>query len=201
MKKFRVFIDMEKEEQYLKSMSENGWGLVSYNSFNFYTFEKIDQQSLNYRIDYQLFKNKADFNTYLTLFEDSGWRHISGNKSSGFHFFLPKEHVSQEQTIFSDSTSSNERYKHLYTQSALLSTLMIFYLILLKPSFNDLPRWYLTPMTWEHSGLQLLGIILVETFFVFIRIIPFLFILIYASYYAIVGTKAKRFLKKNQLSE
>lgn len=101
MKKFKLFIDMKKEEQYLKEMAEKGWGLVKYSAYNRYTFEKIHPESLSYRIDYQMFKKKGDYTDYLTLFEDSGWKHISGSQSSGFHFFLPENDNNQDLDIFS----------------------------------------------------------------------------------------------------
>lgn len=53
---------MEREEQYLKKLAEQGWGLVKYSSLNFYTFKKIPPQTLNYKIDYRVFKNRVTYN-------------------------------------------------------------------------------------------------------------------------------------------
>lgn len=36
MKKFKLFIDMTKEEQYLKEMAAQGRGLVKYSAWNIY---------------------------------------------------------------------------------------------------------------------------------------------------------------------
>ncbi|MFS7398401.1 DUF2812 domain-containing protein [Carnobacterium maltaromaticum] len=192
MKKFKLFIDMKKEEQYLKEMAEKGWGLVKYSAYNRYTFEKIQPESLSYRIDYQMFKKKGDYTDYLTLFEDSGWKHISGSQSSGFHFFLPENDNNQELDIFSDSQSSRERYKRLYNQATLWVALMIVYFILLQPSFENISSWYLAPTIWEYSGLQLVGMIVMQTFFVLIQLLPMLFFMASAIIYALIGTKAKK---------
>lgn len=192
MKKFKLFIDMKKEEQYLKEMAEKGWGLVKYSAYNRYTFEKIHPESLSYRIDYQMFKKKGDYTDYLTLFEDSGWKHISGSQSSGFHFFLPENDNNQELDIFSDSQSSRARYKRLYNQATIWLALMIVYFILLQPSFENISSWYLAPTIWEYSGLQLVGMIVMQTFFVLIQLLPMLFFMASAIIYALIGTKAKK---------
>lgn len=192
MKKFKLFIDMKKEEQYLKEMAEKGWGLVKYSAYNRYTFEKIHPESLSYRIDYQMFKKKGDYTDYLTLFEDSGWKHISGSQSSGFHFFLPENDNNQDLDIFSDSQSSRERYRRLYNQSLIWVALMIVYFILLQPSFENISSWYLAPTIWEYSGLQLVGMIVMQTFFVSIQLLPMLFFMASAIIYALIGTKAKK---------
>lgn len=192
MKKFKLFIDMKKEEQYLKEMAEKGWGLVKYSAYNRYTFEKIHPESLSYRIDYQMFKKKGDYTDYLTLFEDSGWKHISGSQSSGFHFFLPENDNNQDLDIFSDNQSSRERYKRLYNQATLWVALMIVYFILLQPSFENISSWYLAPTIWEYSGLQLVGMIVMQTFFVLIQLFPMLFFMASAIIYALIGTKAKK---------
>jgi hypothetical protein len=199
MKKFRVFIDMEKEEQYLKQLAEQGWGLVKYSSLNIYTFEKITPQTLNYKIDYRDFKNKAAYSEYLTLFEDSGWRHISGSKNSGIHIFLPLDSQAQAMDIFSDNTSRNERYKHLYNHALSYGTLMLIYLVLFQSSW---PSWYLQESLWSsYSGLQLVGMIVMETFFLFIQAMPLLFFLAAAIYYVIVGMNAQKYLKDDQIAE
>lgn len=192
MKKFKLFIDMKKEEQYLKEMAEKGWGLVKYSAYNLYTFEKIHPESLSYRIDYQMFKKKGDYTDYLTLFEDSGWKHISGSQSSGFHFFLPENDNNQDLDIFSDSQSSRARYKRLYNQATLWVALMIVYFILLQPSFENISSWYLAPTIWEYSGLQLVGMIVMQTFFVLIQLLPMLIFMSGAVIYALIGTKAKK---------
>lgn len=192
MKKFKLFIDMKKEEQYLKEMAEQGWGLVKYSSNNVYTFEKINPKSLSYRIDYHMFKKKGDYTDYLILFEDSGWKHVSGRQGSGFHYFLPVNDNNQELDIFSDSQSSRERYRRLYNQSLIWVALMIVYFILLQPSFENISSWYLAPTIWEYSGLQLVGMIVMQTFYVSIQLLPMLFFMASAIIYALIGTKAKK---------
>lgn len=127
MKKFSLFVDMEKEEQYLNEMAKQGWHLDKYSVFNVYTFVKEAPQVSNYKIDYQLFRKKSDYINFLTLFADSGWRHISGSQNSDYQFFLPDSSQNQSAEIFSDGNSSNQRYKRLYRQAVTWGTLMFFY--------------------------------------------------------------------------
>ncbi|MFD2387398.1 DUF2812 domain-containing protein [Enterococcus rivorum] len=85
---------MEKEENYLKrNVRKKGWRLAKYNSWNIYTFEKNPhRQAPIIKIDYQTFRNKTSYVDYLTLFEDSGWSHISGSQKQWLSFlFLPKK--------------------------------------------------------------------------------------------------------------
>ncbi|ALS02390.1 hypothetical protein ATZ33_13635 [Enterococcus silesiacus] len=196
MKKLKLFIDIKKEEQYLKEMAEQGWALVKYSIWGIYTFEKIAPKTLNYRIDYQTFKKKADYVAYLTLFEDGGWQQISGTKNSGFQFFSPLNSKNQELDIFSDTSSSNERYKRLYDQAIIWATLMILYFFMLQPSFENISSWYLTSSIWAYTGLQLFGMIIMQTFFLIIQIMPMMFFIFGAVYFTIMGTKTKKLIKK-----
>ncbi|MFD3136104.1 DUF2812 domain-containing protein, partial [Streptococcus agalactiae] len=48
--------------------------------------------------------SKDDYANYITLFEDSGWKHISGSRWGGLHYFQKiKPETSSE--IFSDQES------------------------------------------------------------------------------------------------
>lgn len=196
MKKLRIFTDVKKEEVFLKEMAEQGWGLSNYSYWNIYTFKKIPAEKLNYRIDYQTFKKKADYLAYLTLFEDSGWRKISGSRWSGFQFFLPEEAKNQELDIFSDVASNNERSKRLYNQAIFWGALLIIYFFIFQPSFESISSWYLTPSIWAYSGLQLVGMILMETVFLLLQILPAAFFLVSAVYFLVSGMNVKKQLKK-----
>ena len=82
MKRFKIFYDFEKEEKYLHDMAEEGHILKKYSVFGFYHFEDTKPQNLNYKIDYRIFKSKKDFDNYIALFEDAGWRHVYGTQNS-----------------------------------------------------------------------------------------------------------------------
>ncbi|TLG71809.1 DUF2812 domain-containing protein [Culicoidibacter larvae] len=198
MKKFRIFVDMKKEEQYLNQMAAQGWGMVKYNMFSVYTFEKITPETRNYRIDYHEFNKRADYYAYLTLFEDSGWKHAGGSRYSGMQFFLPANEQNQELDIFSDAESSKERYKRLYEQASLWGLLMIIYFVLFQTGvLGSINSWYLTPDLWSsYSGMQLVGIVIIQTFFAALRVLPFVVFFGCAIYNLVVAHKVKKLMNE-----
>ncbi|CDM70075.1 hypothetical protein CM240_2958 [Clostridium bornimense] len=120
-------------------------------------------------ITYRTFKTKKDFIDYCTLFEDSGWKHIAGSKSSGNQYFK-KISDNCNDDIFSDDLSKAARYKRL-SDFWITMTLCYFTIFISIISNNDIniktiinPKaLYYTPGLWEKSGLDFLGSFLFET--------------------------------------
>lgn len=181
MKKFKFFLRFDKEEKWLEKMAGQGW-FLSRKSF-FYEFQRIAPDSKTIRIDFREEKSEKDFIDYCTLFEDSGWKHIAGTKTSGKQYFLKINDDSTED-IFSDKLSRAGRYK-------TLSNIWLFWAILCIPflptmkNFNILltpKEWYLTPGLWELKGISFLWAFLFETPFALMRgigwLIPVIAILI-----------------------
>ncbi|MDO0822618.1 DUF2812 domain-containing protein [Desulfosporosinus nitroreducens] len=73
MKKFKVFVNIDDEEKFLREMAEKGYVLKKYSYFGFYHFEQAKPQTLNYRVDYRMFGigGKAEFLNYVAMFEDA----------------------------------------------------------------------------------------------------------------------------------
>ena len=169
MKKFRLFLRFEKEEKWLEQMAGQGWMLFC--KFFFYHFQKVAPKTETIRIDYREMRSKKDFLDYCTLFEDSGWKHIAGTKSSGTQYFLKMSDDSTED-IFSDVRSRAGRYKRL--ADAWLSSAVIFTLLFLPLGidFNKAfapKEWYLTPGLWELKGISFWWAFLFETPFALMR--------------------------------
>ncbi|WP_242850841.1 DUF2812 domain-containing protein [Clostridium algidicarnis] len=110
MRKFKFFINYDKEEKWLNDMAKKGYELETA-SFG-YKFSFTKPENTKIRIDYRIFKNKGGFMDYSALFEDSGWKHISGNKSCGAQYFK-KINENGDEDIFSDDMSKAARYKRL----------------------------------------------------------------------------------------
>jgi len=173
MKKFRLFLNFDKESKWLQQMASKGWQLKKQGPL--YTFEKTEPDTSNIKIDYRYFKSQSDFLEYRTLFEDSGWQHLSGSKFSGNQYFKQISNNSG-MDIFSDEFSRTARYKRL--ANSLLSGLIIF-LPLVFVSFNQgtlgievftNPReLYLTPGIWDLSGTDFWRAFLFETPFALMR--------------------------------
>ena len=188
MKKFKIFIDFEKEEKWLEEMALQGW-LLKKQSF-FYTFTPVTPQQVNIKIDYRIFSKNQDFQEYLALFEDSGWLHIAGTKMSGNQYFK-RTCEDAGDDIFSDSLSRAGRYKRV-------ANMMLFGIVVFLPfiiismfqgtlfnivAFINPKTLYYTPGLWERSGSDFWGAFLFETPFALMRgfsgVILSLFILAY----------------------
>jgi hypothetical protein len=175
VRKYKFFIDFDKEEKWLTEICAQGYQLVGKSSMT-YHFQPIKQETPpTIRIDFRNFKNKTDFADYCALFEDSGWKHIVGTKSSGAQYFQ-KMHKSARDGIFSDNTSQSGRYKRLAEMYlmlvciylpifvALISTDAIDAVAFLQPK-----QLYLTPGLWDKEGADFWGALIFETPFALFR--------------------------------
>ena len=119
MKKFRIFLSLKKEEEWINSIQEEGYRLVSVNSVvPKYTFEKLPSKEtyIPYvRLDFrEKSMRKTDYEDYVTLFSDSGWKLIKGRRSGGAQYFQQiRPDVSRG--IFSDK-DSQESAKRRYVK-------------------------------------------------------------------------------------
>ncbi len=202
MTKCKLFLNMEKEEKWLESMTESGW-LLTKVSF-FYYFERITPQKTVIRVDYREFKSKQDFLEYCTLFEDSGWRHIAGTRYSGMQYFL-KVREDGTEDIFSDKLSQAGRYKRISNLWFLMAFIFLMYQLALVSGENwswanvavSPKEWYFTPGLWELEGFSFWFAFLFETPFALMRgIVAPLFPFIGAVCYAWFAIKTQRLYKK-----
>jgi hypothetical protein len=179
MRRFRLFVDFDKEERYLKDMAKKGYRLKKHTFLSFYQFEPMEPADMDYRIDYRAYFSKADYEEYLILFEDAGWEHIAGSRFSGSHYFLPKQGMSQAEDIHSDAESKAGRYRQfllptIFSFGVFLLDAFAFWFILLTPnewSYLDPRSWYYSPGLWEDSGAVFLIRFMIETPFVIMRVI------------------------------
>ena len=88
---YRIFTiaDYEREALYFREMHAKGWKLrkVSYSILLFavkYTFEKCHPEQVSYQLDFYPMK-KSERASYLQLFKDCGWEHITN--FNGFSYF------------------------------------------------------------------------------------------------------------------
>ncbi|MBU3204392.1 DUF2812 domain-containing protein [Clostridium algidicarnis] len=202
MRKFKFFINYDKEEKWLNDMAKKGYELETA-SFG-YKFSFTKPQNTKIRIDYRIFKNKEDFMDYSALFEDSGWKHISGNKSCGAQYFK-KINENGDEDIFSDDMSKAARYKRL---SDMWIGLAVVYLpisialafqksIDIKSILNPKLLYY-TPGLWEMSGISFWRRFLFETPFAAGRGLLWLVIPIALVLYICFSVKAKMLYYKQK---
>lgn len=193
MKKFKIFCDFDEEEHWLTEMGKQGHFLKSYSCFGYYTFFESTPQSLNYKVDYKLFRKTKDYASYLALFDDAGWQHICGTQAGGSHYFIPKNTQAGTE-IFSDTASANGRYKSLLKICiSFFVVWMIYCLSILNIYDFDFQHLvFMTPGLWKMSGLTFLRSFLIELPFAIVRVGALAYLLGTAIYYGYWTVKAYR---------
>ena len=136
----RIFTiaDYEREALYFREMHAKGWKLreVSYSILLFavkYTFEKCQPEQVSYQLDLYPMK-KSERASYLQLFKDCGWEHITD--FNGFSYFR-KLHSGIESDaefeIYNDAAGKLAMVKRILTRR-MLPILLLF--LALLPVFS-----------------------------------------------------------------
>ena len=122
--------DYEREALYFREMHAKGWKLrkVSYSILLFavkYTFEKCHPEQVSYQLDFYPMK-KSERASYLQLFKDCGWEHITN--FNGFSYFR-KAHSEIESDaefeIYNDAAGKLAMVKRILTMR-ILPILLLF---------------------------------------------------------------------------
>jgi len=173
MKAYKVFINNLKEEAWIKDMASNGWLIDKIGIA--YTFKKVEKKQYNVKMDYRLFKKQEDFEAYITMYEDFGWKHIAGGKSSGSQYFI-HEKLGEQMELFSDEESQKARImrmRKMLRQS--LAVTLVFFIVLLSQKYITIStllnpkELYLTPDLWNMTGSEFWSAFWFETPFVLFR--------------------------------
>ena len=137
---YRIFTiaDYDREALYLRKMHAEGWKLkkVSYSNLVIavkYTFEKCKPEQVSYQLDIYPMK-KSERASYLQLFKDCGWEHITD--FNGFSYFR-KLHSGIESDaefeIYNDAAGKLAMVKKILTMR-MLPILLLF--LALLPVFS-----------------------------------------------------------------
>ena len=137
---YRIFTiaDYEREALYFREMHAKGWKLrkVSYSILLFavkYTFEKCQPEQVTYQLDFYPMK-KSERASYLQLFKDCGWEHITD--FNGFSYFR-KLHSGIESDaefeIYNDAAGKLAMVKRILTRR-MFPILLLF--LALLPIFS-----------------------------------------------------------------
>ncbi len=201
MKKYKFFTNFDEEENWLNDMARQGYRFTKKTSFG-YEFEPEKPENATIKMDYRTFKKREDFEDYCALFEDSGWEHITGTKSSGYQYFKKADKQGSEE-IFSDVDSKAGRYKRLSEMwiSLASSFIPIFAVLIFTNSIDSgallNPKLlYYTPGLWEQTGAAFWRSFLFETPFAFFRGFLWLLLPIMIVLYLIFALKANKQYKK-----
>lgn len=164
MKEFKMFFDIEKEEQWLNEQLQKGYRCINISGLGIYTFKKTDKRYV-IRLDYQDYMSKKKREDYKGIYEDFGWSYLSGYWLGGIQYWQ-KEDDNQNE-IFSDRQSRSNYYRRLMGYSLGLG--MICMVSFMSYSYSGL---YLTEGLWNMSGSLFWKAFLFETPFALLRSIP-----------------------------
>ena len=139
---YRIFTiaDYEREALYFREMHAKGWKLrkVSYSILLFavkYTFEKCQPEQVSYQLDFYPME-KSERASYLQLFKDCGWEHITD--FNGFSYFR-KAHFEIESDaefeIYNDAAGKLAVVKRILTRRMLPILLLFLALLPVFPKF------------------------------------------------------------------
>ena len=122
--------DYDREALYLRKMHTMGWKLkkVTYSNLVVavkYTFEKCQPEQVSYQLDFYPMK-KSDRASYLQLFKDCGWEHITDfNSFSYFRKAHSEIESDAEFEIYNDAAGRLAMVKRILTMR-MLPILLLF---------------------------------------------------------------------------
>lgn len=174
MKRFKVFLNIEKEEQWLNEQLQKAYRCTNISGLGIYTFEKTDKRYVM-RLDYQDYLSKKKFVEYKGIYEDFGWNYIKGSWLSGIRYWQKED--GDQNEIFSDRQSKGNYYKRLMGYSFWLGMLCLFF----SYSIYKDSGLYLTEGLWSMEGSLFWKALLFETPFVLLRSLPALMVVLFGS--------------------
>lgn len=172
MKKFKVFFDIEKEEQWLNEQLQKGYRCINISGLGIYTFEKTDKKYVM-RLDYQDYLSKKKFEDYKGIYEDFGWFYLNGSWIGGIRYWQKEDDGQNE--IFSDRQSKSNYYKRLMGYSFWLGMLCLVFI----PDKDS--GLYLTEGLWSMQGSLFWKAFLFETPFALLRALPAIMVVFFGS--------------------
>ncbi|MCL1700384.1 DUF2812 domain-containing protein [Lysinibacillus sp. Bpr_S20] len=185
MIKFKIFFDIEKEEQWLNHMLSEGWVCANVISGGFYTFKKTDNLERVIRIDFQQDLKKEERTNYKQLYEDFGWQSLKEKSYDGSYYWLKRKDGNDE--LFSDNDSQIAKYKRLMKHSSNWAIIFFIWLMMFYSNDNFYPfnikDAYFTPGLWDKEGFSFVFSFLFETPLAIMRfIVPWLFFITFSMY-------------------
>ena len=162
--KFRWFWAWQddREEEWLGSMSRDGWHLSEFGFPGVYSFRRGEPKNYIYRLDFQTSRMK-DREAYLQLFRDAGWEHMGS--MSAWEYFRTEARPGEEPEIFTDPESKIQKYQRVLRFLVIFFPILVF---LFSTNGRQLPErgpwgsvlWFITLGILLLYSFGTLGIIL-----------------------------------------
>ncbi|MGF7533932.1 DUF2812 domain-containing protein [Bacillus mexicanus] len=178
MKIFKMFFDIEKEEQWLNEQLQKGYRCTNISGLGIYTFEKTDKRYV-IRLDYQDYLSKKKLLEYKGIYEDFSWSYINGFWFNGIRYW--QKQSDDQNEIFSDRQSKCNYYKRLmnYPLSFGVLCLAVSY----RP-YKDSGIYH--EGLWSMKGALFWKAFIFETPFALLKLLPALMAILFGiSFYKV----------------
>lgn len=181
MKKFKQFLDIKKEEQWLNEHLQQGYLCTKINGLGIYTFKKTNKHFVM-RLDYHGYLSKEKFGEYKNIYIDFGWSCIQSSRFGGIQYWQ-KENENQSE-IFSDRQSIKNYYKRLMGYSTMWGLLSLFFQFMIFKSSGASELYH--EGLWDMKGSLFWTALIFETPFVLLKLAPLIIAIIFAiSFYKV----------------
>ncbi|MFE6167932.1 DUF2812 domain-containing protein [Viridibacillus arvi] len=137
VRKYRWFIDFEREEKWLNDNLQKGYTLIAKNMFGVYHFVEMQNSMKILRLDFQRIKSAHNFESYKSQFEEVGWKHIDGKKGNSFHYWIKEKNGNDK--ILSDKQSFNSVYAKLSSHYATLMLILLCLIMFVNQTIDPNP--------------------------------------------------------------
>ncbi|MFB7156010.1 DUF2812 domain-containing protein [Lysinibacillus sp. NPDC056232] len=198
MIKFKIFFDIEKEEQWLNQMLSKGWVCTNINSAGFYTFKNTVDLEQVIRIDFQQDLRREERSNYKQLYEDFGWQALKEKSYDGTYYWFKRKDGNDE--LFSDNDSQIAKYKRLMKHASNWAIFSFIWLMFCYSNDNfyffNIKDAYYTPGLWDAEGFSFLFSFLFETPFAIMRFIPPWLFLATCSMYVVMYFRYRKFIQQ-----
>jgi hypothetical protein len=131
----------QREEAWLRQMSQAGWHLKEPGTMGFYTFGQGEPHDYVYRLDFRNAPQK-DRQEYLQLFQDAGWEYLG--EAMGWQYFRTLARPGESPEVFTDNDSKIQKYERMLAfMAAMVPGQFLIYLLVM----DRLPAWPVVLLT------------------------------------------------------
>ena len=133
---FRFFsiTQWKKEQDYLRTLHQQGWKFVSVSLIGLYHFQRCEPEDIIYQLDYNP-DGIAHREEYVQLFRDCGWEYLQDY--TGYSYFRkPIAEMDGEEEIFCDDASRLDMMKRVF-QGRMIPLFIIFFLLILPNLYTQ----------------------------------------------------------------
>lgn len=125
LKRTKLFFPWQddKEEAWLRKMSQEGWHLNAIHLPCIYFFKRGEPCDYTYRLDYMLM-DKTRLQDYIQIFQDAGWEYIG--ELSNWRYWRKQVAAGETDEIFTDTELKVKKYQRLLAIMSFFLFFLIF---------------------------------------------------------------------------